>query len=110
MKRGLKGFSRDRNMGWSTNTGPLEQELVESNSPKGFRFIDHKTLSVRRSLVKEEDRQLADLSISHDGDYAVAVCMAVGEEYEADSTVLVDNGEGDPIHEPEWGDKGFGCG
>ena len=110
MKRGLKGFAPEPNIEWSTVTGTHLQELMSWDNLKGYRSIGHRPLSVRRLLVKEEDRQLADLSISHDGDYAVAVCMAVDEEHEVDTMVLIDNGEGDPIHEPEWGDRGFGGG
>jgi hypothetical protein len=61
----------------------------------------------RRALVREEDRRLADLSISHDGSYAVAVCMALDETHDLPKEITVDNGEGDPVHEPEWGDLGF---
>ncbi|MCJ1230951.1 hypothetical protein MMC12_007625 [Toensbergia leucococca] len=63
----------------------------------------------RRMLVKEDDRQIAEINISHDGDYAVAVCMALDEEVEDqdDDIWTVDDGTGDPNHEPEWGDEGF---
>ena len=62
----------------------------------------------RRHLVKEEDKQLADLSISHDGDYAIAVCMALDEGIDEHTEPCIDDGTGEAIHEPEWGDEGFG--
>lgn len=62
----------------------------------------------RRLLIKEEDRQLADLSISHDGDYAIAMCMALDEAPDGCFEPVMDDGTGEPIHEPEWGDNGFG--
>lgn len=60
--------------------------------------------------MKEEERQTAELNISHDGDYAVAVCLALDEaskEKEGDGEPIVDDGSGEPIHEPIWGDRGF---
>ena len=110
MKRGLKGFAPEANIKRSIVTGTHLQGHTESNNPKGCRSIGHKTLNVRRLLVKEEDRQVADLSISHDGEYAIAVCMAVDEVYEVDMMAVTDTGKGDPIHEPEWGDRDFGGG
>lgn len=65
---------------------------------------------IRQARIKEEDRQVAELSISHDGEYAVAVCMALDEpreETEGKSEPIIDDGTGEPIHEPVWGDKGF---
>jgi len=62
----------------------------------------------RRLLIEEEDRQLADLSISHDGEYAIAVCMALDEAPGRYPEPFIDDGTGEPIHEPEWGDHGFG--
>ena len=64
----------------------------------------------RRRLVRHEERQKADLSISHDGNYAFAVCLALSDgtgSDERDLEPLIDSGEGEPIHEPEWGDVGF---
>ncbi|MCJ1252026.1 hypothetical protein MMC30_009264 [Trapelia coarctata] len=69
----------------------------------GSRHIIH-----RRLLVKEEDKQLADLSISHDGEYAIAVCMALDEASDEHPEPVIDDGTGETIHEPEWGDEGFG--
>ena len=64
----------------------------------------------RSALIKEEDRQVAEGSISHDGRYAIAMCLALNESREHsdnNSGDIVDDGSGDPIHEPIWGDEGF---
>ena len=65
-------------------------------------------LFLRQLLVKEEDKRLADVSISHDGEYATAVCLALDEEIEEVLEPVVDFGDSDPLHEPRWGDRGFG--
>ena len=62
----------------------------------------------RGSRVKDSDKQVAEINISHDGDYAVAMCMAFdppGSEVFED--IIVDKGEGLPLHEPQWGDEGW---
>ncbi len=66
------------------------------------------TYSTRRSKVKESERQIAQVSISHDFKYASAVCMAISEPG-AGTTMkeMVDDGAGLPMHEPEWGDSGW---
>ena len=64
----------------------------------------------RSALIKEEDRQVAEGSISHDGRYAIAMCLALNESREHsdnNSGAIIDDGSGDPIHEPMWGDEGF---
>lgn len=60
--------------------------------------------------MREDERQIAEISISHDGDYAIAVCMALDEapkDMEEDTEFIDDDGSGEPIHEPVWGDVGF---
>ena len=63
----------------------------------------------RRAKIAPEDRQYADLSISHDGEYATAVCMALdeGAAVSESQAEIIDDGTGPPLHEPEWGDNGF---
>lgn len=64
----------------------------------------------RRALVKEEDRQMAEGNISHDSEYAVAICMAFDEKFKSsDENIdpIFDDGSGKPLHEPAWGDEGF---
>ena len=90
--RGLRGF-RDDTLDFS----------------KGGLFLqDGKDYYVRRSRVDPSDRSMVQVSISHDGDYASAVCIATEEE-QADASIraVVDSGEGLPLHEPEWDDQGF---
>ena len=59
--------------------------------------------------VKAEDYQIAEISISHETDHAVAVCMALDEAATemGSAESVVDDGSGEPIHEPKWGDRGF---
>ena len=63
----------------------------------------------RRAKIADEDRQYAELSITHDGEYATAVCLACVEDVEnrKQKPPFIDYGSGDPLHEPEWGDEGF---
>lgn len=64
----------------------------------------------RRALVKEGDRQIAEGNISHDSEYAVAVCMAFDQKFKSDDENIgpvFDDGSGEPLHEPAWGDIGF---
>lgn len=63
----------------------------------------------RRARIRMEDRQTVEGNISHDGDYAVAVCMAFEEKSNGGGNAepIFDHGSGDPFHEPAWGDDGF---
>ena len=63
----------------------------------------------RNRKVHEDERQVAQISIAHDGDYAVATCMAAAEllkDVKGPDTII-DDGSGEPLHEPEWTDTGF---
>ena len=71
---------------------------------------DPEAIYKRRALVKEGDRQIAEGNISHDSEYAVAVCMAFDPEFKSDVMNIepvFDDGSGEPLHEPAWGDIGF---
>ena len=62
----------------------------------------------RRAKVRSSDRQVAKINISHDGDYAVAVCMAFDPPgMKPDEKRIIDDGRGPPKHEPQWGDEGW---
>lgn len=62
----------------------------------------------RRAKISESDRQMAEVSISHDGDTAVAMCLALDEqEPEITREIIIDDGCSLPIHEPNWGDEGW---
>ena len=90
--RGLKGFGPHSKM---LSGGAVIQQ-------NGQYFYK------RRSKIKESERQMAEVSISHDGSYAVAVCMAPSEQVsEARERTIIDDGEGSPMHEPNWGDEGW---
>ena len=101
--RGLRGAPLQRN----TTT----RKLLSGTDGSSSEADTSETLPLRhrrRLLIQEEDRQLADLSISHDGEYAIAVCLALDEVCGEDPEPIIDDGTGEPIHEPEWGDVGFG--
>ena len=74
-----------------------------STAQKGRRFL------LRRLKIEDDQQQIAEISISHDHDNAVAVCMALDEKTEPMDTVtyVVDDGSGAPFHEPNWGDYGW---
>ncbi|KAL8693029.1 MAG: hypothetical protein Q9218_002045 [Villophora microphyllina] len=64
---------------------------------------------LRRARIRDEEQQIAEVSISHEAEYAVAVCMALDEKTlgKANVEYLYDNGTGEPLHEPIWGDAGW---
>lgn len=81
----------------------LEQHLPHLSN-------DSVVIYKRRALVKEGDRQIAEGNISHDSEYAVAVCMAFDPKFKSDDENIKpvsDDGSGEPLHEPAWGDVGF---
>lgn len=116
-QRGLRGFRGLEEKpdtiiyqpGCETDTAG--NNLHGTSEPKEkFRSPTYGSLVTRRSLVKEEDRQIAELSITHENSVAVAVCMALkdqGENVHHEAEPIIDDGSGDPVHEPVWGDRGF---
>ena len=88
---------------WKDPLGLREQPQQSGLRPPG----EQEGQITRRHLVREEERQLVDASISHDTDYAVGVCIAAVGPGELNEPPVMDNGFGEPIHEPEWGDVGF---
>jgi hypothetical protein len=114
--RGLRGFRGDKEEpGAMTDQQghmePLKCEKEGNGKQNGWRRLPmRQSFLSRRSLVKNEDKQIAQLSISHENSVAVAVCMAVLDASEGmtdEMEPIIDNGSGDPIHEPAWGDHGF---
>ncbi|KAL8927487.1 MAG: hypothetical protein Q9208_002292 [Pyrenodesmia sp. 3 TL-2023] len=90
----------------------VDGRFVQDSLPKGDAAPRNTTASkfiVKRARIKDEEQQIAEISISHDGDYSVAVCMALDEPSTKKDAVeyIVDDGVGEPLHEPEWGDKGW---
>ncbi|KAI4101449.1 MAG: hypothetical protein L6R37_004924 [Teloschistes peruensis] len=63
-------------------------------------------LQSRRVRMTDREQQIAEISISHEAEYAVAVCMALDDPTSprADVGYIVDDGTGEPLHEPIWGD------
>ena len=114
--RGLRGF-RGSEEEPDVNTEP--PELTDSSGSKKpsnpepserLRIPIQAPFLTRRSLVKDEERQIAELSIAHENSVAVAICMAwndPNEEMAGRLEPIVDDGSGEPIHEPAWGDRGF---
>ncbi|KAI4161123.1 MAG: hypothetical protein LQ342_005161 [Letrouitia transgressa] len=97
--RGLDQFSPFPNRGPVADREIQPSEGCQNNS----KYTE------RRLYAKEEDYQVAELSISHDADYVVAVCMALDQPCEdmGPAGPIIDDGSGEPIHEPVWGDRGF---
>ncbi len=100
--RGLRGFGpQSQGLRKGSLIGKDEDVSVQVQGTIGKHFN-------RRRKIKETERQTAEISISHDGEYAVAVCMA----YDApglhpEGRRIVDDGTGPAIHEPQWGDHGW---
>lgn len=116
--RGLQEFefksqstsSLDKMLEGESFTGDGHNPIRETSLPDHLDGSDESKLYYRRELVKDDERQLAELNISHDGGYAVAVCLALdqkGQDVDEQTELIVDDGSGEPIHEPAWGDKGF---
>lgn len=104
-RRGLRNARLSRTAGIepSTSERPIG-DLSDCES------VGSGSIYRRRALIKEEDRQVAEGSISHDGHFAIATCMALnerGELIDEKCKDIVDDGSGDPVHEPTWGDEGF---
>lgn len=110
--RNLRGFTSSSE---NLQKGPLFPDMeagsaarqdVASKNPQ--RAYSKNLYFVRRAKVKEADRQIAEVNISHDGNTAVAVCMAVNKpDTGATHEYLIDDGHGLPIHEPQFGDEGW---
>ncbi|KAL9129080.1 MAG: hypothetical protein Q9217_002387 [Psora testacea] len=99
--RALRGFGPRSSGMWKGNvvTESGDRPQIEEQGQLYYK---------RRSKVNESERQIADVSISHDGAYAVAVCMALNEPgNQANGECIIDDGEGLRKHEPNWGDEGW---
>ena len=105
--RGLRGFGRQNcglHKGALMSKDELHKEVQDAEDGQVHRGVHY----YRRSRVKESDRQVAEINISHDGDYAVATCMAFDPPVSmVPEKTIVDKGEGLPLHEPQWGDEGW---
>lgn len=117
MLRGLRGFRGNEEGSGAKYMGLEHKDQFAPIEPGHLSFRERLQSSpirsslLRRELVKDEDRQIAELSIAHEKSVAVAVCMAwrnPNEERIGPLKSVVDDGSGQPIHEPAWGDQGFG--
>ena len=109
--RGLRGYGHDHsnNRRAGFQSGPSVYGAIRNNSFQETMPSEGKRFLIRRLKIKAAERQVAEVSISHDGDYAVAVCMAVDElpVDTSEQSLIVDDGSNDSMHEPEWGDEGW---
>ena len=109
--RGLRGYGHNdsKNRRADFRSGPCVYGAIHNNSFQETMPSDGKRFLVRRLKIKAAERQVAEVSISHDGDYAVAVCMAMNElpVDPSEQPLIIDDGSKDPIHEFEWGDEGW---
>lgn len=109
MKRGLfeAQYPTAGTLGQVVNGLFIRTTAVTSRHDMDSKFF------LRKARIKDDDQQAAEISISHDGDYAVAVCMALDEKSDTidpswkSLQCIVDDGSGEPFHEPEWGDTGY---
>lgn len=105
--RGLRGFGV-HNRGLHKGALKIKPELLKEVQDLEDREPQIGLYYHRRSRVKESDRQVAEINISHDGGYAVAMCMAFDPRGSAvRKKTVVDQGKGPPLHEPQWGDEGW---
>jgi hypothetical protein len=107
LQRGLRIVTTTPTTTITTTTIPLTEE---SEHVGGRISEEDSKLWWRRRKIHMHERQLADLSISHDGEYAFAVVQVLNEvntDTGEDPAVIVDDGTGESIHEPELGDLGF---
>ena len=83
--------------------GQQEQQEAQqsSHSPREELYWRYKRIKVR-------DRQEADVTISHDGEYVVAFVQALDEPLpnSGETEIIIDDGEGPQMHEPLAGDRG----
>ncbi|KAL8890434.1 MAG: hypothetical protein Q9205_001235 [Flavoplaca limonia] len=109
MKRGLfeAQYPTAGTLGQVVNGRFIRTTALTSRHDMDSKFF------LRKARIKDDDQQAAEISISHDGDYAVAVCMALDEKSDPidpswkSLQCIVDDGSGEPFHEPEWGDLGY---
>ena len=79
-----------RENGYAIQVTPEAQAL--------FGYTDQDVVSVLVGpRIREEDRRIAQISISHDGPNVVAVCMALDEDCQIEDTVTCD-ASGESLH------------
>lgn len=106
-QRGLRGFVSETYGLYKGALMTKDEPRKERESEKGPER-DKCNYYHRGSRVRDSDRQVAEINLSHDGDYAIAVCMAFDpSESTYKQKTILDRGEGPPLHEPQWGDEGW---
>lgn len=96
--RGLRGYNTQRI--------DLKGPLYPANDPT---CVDTSARYVRRRRkIDISERQLAEISISHDAGIAVATSLVLDQvEPTPTESELLDDGTRPAFHEPEWGDDGY---
>ena len=106
-QRGLRGFV-PKSYGLLKKASMTRDEPRKRAQDPEASKVDKTEHYYRGARVLDSDRQIAEISISHDGDYAIAVCMAYDPpESTFKQKTIIDTGEGLPLHEPQWGDEGW---
>ncbi|KAL8726254.1 MAG: hypothetical protein Q9181_006123 [Wetmoreana brouardii] len=79
----------------------VRREEIANHSQHPFRL--------RKAKLETDQPQVAEISISHEKKYAVAMCVALDEQLDGPSDIeyVLDDGTGEPLHEPLWGDEGW---
>ena len=98
----------------------MSEDVAETRGLRGFtdasRHLEKgaaqaekgKLYYTRRAKVWDSRRDRVEVSISHDGQYATAVCIAPNSPLrDTAMKVLVDDGHGPFKHEPDWDDEGW---
>ena len=102
-QRGLKGIASAEPRKEVESNGATLGDVETATAANTQQFY------YRNLLVKEEERQVVEISISHEADYATAVCLIpnTSEEGQEKLEPVIDDGTGPPIHEPEYLDTGY---
>ncbi|KAL8754244.1 MAG: hypothetical protein Q9199_004488 [Rusavskia elegans] len=103
-----RGLSEAQSPGAGT-LGQVVNGLFVSNTQTASRHELDSRFFLRKAKIRDEEQQIAEISISHDNEYAVAVCMSLAEDSHSRDRpqCIIDDGLGEPLHEPEWGDSGY---
>ncbi|KAL6717078.1 hypothetical protein ACLMJK_004992 [Lecanora helva] len=102
----LRGLGRFTSKSLGYGKSLVSGKHDDSESVQGQKGKD--AIFERRHRIQESDRQCVEVSISHDGAYATAICIGFDSpETNSPALRITDDGSGPPIHEPQWGDEGF---
>ena len=81
-------------------------KVIATKDQKDQKFF------LRRLTRNDDEREVAHISLSHDGNLISAVCIASSNNPSRSKHAniddgIIDDGHGEPIHEPTWGDVGW---